>query len=87
MITDQCNTIRNVALQGYCVDKNHLDRNSGTVKFWNYPTQESCVNMCMSLAAKYKATGCEYSYAKGCDIHTHPICYGNGGNTHVCWIF
>lgn len=73
---------------GYCVEPNWSDQNSGVYKApgSNYWSSSYCYNWCESEPHK---TGCEYIWNqsnRGCYVHTQTVSHGNNVNNHYCWI-
>ena len=78
--------------EGYCLQSNGEDQNSGVVKLNSLDgntkhAQASCLAKCKQQEG---ATGCEViwdQHNRGCYVHTKSIARGNGMAKHKCWVF
>ena len=78
--------------EGFCVQPNGGDQNSGVTKLndidgENLEAQRECLIQCRNTAG---ATGCEIVWNqgnRGCYAHTQEIDRGNGAERHFCWVF
>merc|ERR1719356_474985 len=79
---------------GYCLDPNGHDQNSGLIKIGNDhdygPSEDKiqeCFNLCRKSSYAGKITACEAIWQlsnRGCYIHTKPVFKGNGATRHKC---